>query len=162
MDANDFFVWYGLDAKRVRLAKVRLLGKGQLLKFFLCGDVCDVNAVELFGIKRRAVFKGLELLGNKLKLRGLHLHGFVLALTGGECGDGGNGHINGAVIECDKLGAHAGVHGCAKFLDGEPQVAYGDGACQQRDVERFGRADLLNECGVVDQQAIGDSLPQVL
>ena len=99
MDANDFFVWYGLDAKRVRLAKVRLLGKGQLLKFFLCGDVCDVNAVELFGIKRRAVFKGLELLGNKLKLRGLHLHGFVLALTGGECGDGGNGHINGAIIE---------------------------------------------------------------
>ena len=54
------------------------------------------------------------------------------------------------------------MHGVAKLLDGNAKVADGDGACQQCDVEGLGRADLLNERGVVDEQAAGNGLLQVL
>ena len=75
VDAHDLLVRHRLDAQRVRLAQIGLLGEGKALEALLVGDLGDVDVGELPRVERAALLDGGELLQDRVELERLHLHG---------------------------------------------------------------------------------------
>ena len=75
MDADHLFIGHGLQAQRIGVAQVGLLGEGQLLEVFLGVDGGQVDAGEFLRVEGTAVLEGFELLLDEGKLLVGHAHG---------------------------------------------------------------------------------------
>ena len=62
VDAHDLLVGHGLQAQRIGVAQVVLLGERKLLEVLLGLHIGEVDALELGGVKRRALLQRGELL----------------------------------------------------------------------------------------------------
>ena len=62
MDAHDLLVGHGLQAQRIGVAQIVLLGERKLLEVLLGLHIGEVDALELGGVKRRALLQRGELL----------------------------------------------------------------------------------------------------
>ena len=74
MDADDLFFGDGGKSQGVSLAKIGLLGEGDVLEVFLSLDGCGIEVGVLLGIESRTLFKVGKLFLQQVELHFVELH----------------------------------------------------------------------------------------